>query len=232
MRNIIVFNGKSSADFGLYVGVNSNENAPTRRTESVVVPGRNGTLTLDGGAYENIDVSYTAFIRADYDAVIPAVRSFYLSNAGYKRLEDSAHPEEYRMAKYKDGLEVAVSQMRQQGYFTLTFDCMPQRFLKIGEIPVYYSESGTIYNLTEFPAKPLIRVYGNGELGVGENTLTITGTTGYTDIDCESMDAYADGENRNSNVSGVFPVLEPGVNGVSLGSGITQVEITPRWWIL
>jgi phage-related protein len=27
-----------------------------------------------------------------------------------------------------------------------------------------------------------------------------------------------------------FPVLEPGTNNISVGSGITAVAITPRWW--
>ena len=232
MRNIITYDGKSSMDFGLYVGLNQNDNAPQRSTEDIVVPGRNGTLTIDNGRYENIDVSYICFIRYRFEDTIPAARNFFLANSGYRRLEDSAHPEEYRMAKYKSGLEVTPSQMRKQGYFTLTFNCMPQRFLKSGEIPLVFTGNGTIFNETMQVAKPLIRVWGNGSLGIGENTITLAGITDpYTDIDCESMDAYAAGENRNSNISGAFPVLEPGPNGVSL-SGVTKVEITPRWWIL
>ena len=62
MRNIITYDGKSSMDFGLYVGLNQNDNAPQRSTEDIVVPGRNGTLTIDNGRYENIDVSYICFI--------------------------------------------------------------------------------------------------------------------------------------------------------------------------
>ena len=90
-------------------------------------------------------------------------------------------------------------------------------------------------NHTLFEAKPLLRVYGTGQFGVGGSTITITSTYGYTDIDCDLMDAYRDGSNCNGNIrldSGSFPVLKPGVNGVSLGSGITRIDITPRWWIL
>ena len=29
-----------------------------------------------------------------------------------------------------------------------------------------------------------------------------------------------------------FPSLLPGSNGISKGSGITQIIITPRWWEL
>ena len=29
-----------------------------------------------------------------------------------------------------------------------------------------------------------------------------------------------------------FPVLSPGENTITLGSGITQIQITPRWWVV
>ena len=40
-------------------------------------------------------------------------------------------------------------------------------------------------------------------------------------------------DNRNASVkllSGGFPVLQEGDNGVTLGSGISRIIITPRWW--
>jgi phage-related protein len=57
----------------------------------------------------------------------------------------------------------------------------------------------------------------------------------YIDIDCETMEAYCGSTNMNANItltSGKFPELASGSNAVAIGSGITQVTITPRWWIL
>ena len=92
--------------------------------------------------------------------------------------------------------------------------------------------SGTISNPTLFEAKPLIRVYGTGKLEVGSETITISkGATEYIDIDCDIQDCYEGSENRNGLVTLTdFPTLASGDTGIKLGSGITKVEITPRWW--
>lgn len=235
-RYLLIYDGVPSDSFGIFVGLNGNDNAPTRSIDTIVVPGRNGTLTIDNGRFENIEVEYICFIKADFAENIVAARNHYTSRVGYKRLEDTAHPDEYRMARYVSGLEVTPSQMRQQGYFTLTFDAMPQRFLKSGELPVEFTATGKLTNITKFDAKPLVRVYGNGSLGIGSETITIAGNTSYIDIDCEMMDAFRGATNCNNLItlsSGEFPVLTADSDsGVALGTGITKVIITPRWYTI
>ena len=92
----------------------------------------------------------------------------------------------------------------------------------------------TITNPTLFDSQPFLRVYGTGTLGINSQSVTITQADEYTDIDCEMMDCFKGTANKNPYVQFTdynFPVLKPGVNYVSL-SGITKVEITPRWWIV
>lgn len=87
-------------------------------------------------------------------------------------------------------------------------------------------------NPTLFDALPLLRVYGTGILGIGSHTITITAADVYTDIDCEMMDCFKGSANKNQYVQfsgNDFPTLEPGVNGFTF-SGITKVEVKPRWW--
>lgn len=106
-----------------------------------------------------------------------------------------------------------------------------------GEITVTYGVH-PYYNPTPFDAKPLIKVTGRGTLGIGEYILTITGTESQTlYIDCDSQEAWevvgAGRISRNDyiqNAGEEFPVLVPGINNISVGSGITAVTITPRWW--
>lgn len=89
-----------------------------------------------------------------------------------------------------------------------------------------------IENPTLFDALPFLRVYGTGILGIGSHTITITAADVYTDIDCEMMDCFKGSANKNQYVQfsgNDFPTLEPGVNGFSF-SGITKVEVKPRWW--
>lgn len=108
-----------------------------------------------------------------------------------------------------------------------------------GDITVQYGNS-PVYNPTEFDAKPLIKVVGIGTAVVGDTAITITGTAGQTIyIDCDSMEIYTlNGGTPQSAASLVsfsgndFPKLKAGSNTVALGTGITSVTITPRWWII
>ena len=100
---------------------------------------------------------------------------------------------------------------------------------------VFPQDQFTITNPTRFDSQPLLRVWGTGQLGIGSQTVTITQADVYTDIDCEMMDAFKGTANKNPYVQLTdhnFPVFKPGVNNISLGTGITKVEITPRWWIV
>ena len=232
MINYLTYGGTNLREFGVYVNGTYTYSSPERSIERIVVPGRSGTLTIDNQRFENIEVSYAAFIVRDFPTNIEGLRNYIGKSAGYRRLEETYHPDEYRMARFVSGLQVEATPLLREGRFTMVFDCMPQRFLKSGELVTEFTSNGNIYNPTTRPAKPLLRVWGNGQLGIGSATLTISNTTNYTDIDCETMDAYYGATNRNSNISGTFPTLNPGQSGITLGAGITKLQITPRWWIL
>lgn len=234
--NFLTIGDISSADYGIFLSGEGSFQAPRRSYQEITIPGRNGTLTIDDDRMENVPVEYKMIIVNTFPADYSGFRNALLSLRGYQRIEDTFHPDEYRMGLFRDGIEPKTYGLRNEsGKFELDFDCKPQRWLKSGEKPIELSGNGVIYNETLFDAKPLIRVYGNGVLGVGEETITIFGVNGYIDIDSEVEDAYQGDANLNSNIvlsSGEFPVLRPGENGVTLGSGITRVIITPRWWIV
>ena len=109
-------------------------------------------------------------------------------------------------------------------------------FANTGDISVTVTEPTYFVNPGYFTSKPLIRVYGTGTFTVGDVVVTIAAhTTPYIDIDSELQDCYYESTNMNSYVSfsgNDFPVLKPGSNYVLMGSGITKLEVTPRWWVL
>lgn len=233
MSNYFTFAGKNSQDFKVYISGQGTYNAPARVYTSFEIPGRSGDLLIDEKRFENIDLTYPAFIFKDMPSNIEGLRNYLLSLNGYQRLEDTYHPDEYRMAVYKDGLDATIDQRHEFASFDLTFHCKPQRYLKLGERVSTFTSSGSIYNPTYQEAKPLIRVYGSGIVDIGTSIITISSANVYTDIDCDMMDCYKDTMNRNSYVTFSdynFPTLKPGETNITLGTGITKVEITPRWW--
>lgn len=233
MINYLIFDGENSLDYGVYIAGQQTFNAPARVYESQTIPGRNGAIVTSADRLENASITYDAFIYQDFAINARKLRNFLLSRTGYCRLMDTYHPDEYRLALYREGLEIDATDRNNAGRFELTFDCKPQRFLLSGEEVQDFTAAGVIYNPTLFPSLPLIRVYGTGEVGIGTTTITITDADEYTDIDCDIMAAFKGTVNKNQYVqlSGLdFPSLPPGDTGISLGTGISKVEITPRWW--
>lgn len=246
-RNYFIFAGASSADFGVYVNGNKTFNSPERVIETAVIPGRHGDLLMNTGRFSNIDHTYEAFAFENFRVNLSKLQNHLLSKTGYQRLEDSYHPDEFYLAIYKASMDVEAFADLHAGTFPITFNRKPQRYLKSGEQKVSYSSytnmtynssigkySGSIFNPTDQVAKPLIRVRGTGELGIGSETITIISNPGYIDLDCDAEDAYYDeAVNCNDKIklnSGDFPILRPGKTGITKASSISSIEIIPRWW--
>ena len=262
MRNWLIYNGTDLRDFNVYISGSGTFNAPERDVKIVSIPGRNGDLTLDNGRYKNITLKYPAFIVEHFSENIEALRDFLLSNIGYKKLEDTYHPEEYRKARVTGSFTAKPLDELNAANFELTFDCMPQRFLKSGDESnsfrgeVGSTTSGTIYNPTRQNALPLIRVYPNGcskvSIAIYDSSSHISRiqikdiSSGVDEIvvDSEMQEVYkaATLESYNDHIVldyGVFPYINPDSNTVQITSVGTSVlasnpgvAIYPRWWRL
>ena len=236
MRNWFIYNGKSTKDFGVYISGLNTYGSPERDIDTISVPGRNGDLTIDNGRYKNVTISYPAFIYDSFDANIEGFRNFMLNQTGYNRLEDTYHPDEYRMAIVKGNITPNVEDTLVAGKFDVSFNCKPQRYLKTGEIPYDIVDDSAIYNPTLFPALPLLKVYGKGVLHIGDyNAQIAEHTYDYMVIDCEMMDAYYETHNLNGYLtvgSNGFPKIEPGGHNITMDDTITRMIVIPRWYII
>ena len=202
----------------------------------MAIAGRNGELTIDNGRFKNVTYSYPAFIYDRFESNVEGFRNYMLNQVGYKRLEDTYHPDEYRMAMVKGAITPKVEDNLSAGQFDITFDCKPQRFLKSGEIPIEITSGTYLNNPTLNASKPHLRVYGYGVIHIGDYNITITAhDKAYVDIDCEMMDAYYEATNMNSYVavgSNGFPVIESGKQGITMDNTITKIIVYPKWFIL
>lgn len=130
----VVFDGVDLVDFGVTLSGVGTFNAPERDVEYVSVPGRNGDIILDNGRYNNISVTYPVNIETHLPGKVRALSEFLMSHKGYFRLEDSYHPDEFRLAQFAGPIDInSTGRHNRYGTTTLTFNCMPQRFLKSGE---------------------------------------------------------------------------------------------------
>lgn len=262
MRHYLVIDGKSTKDFGVYLSGDGTFKAPEKNVEEFTIPGRNGTFHYSvPDTYKNVKVPYDCFIFKDFKRNVAAFRSFLLSRKGYVRIEDTHHPDEFRMGMFHEEFDPEVFVDLTAAQFTINFDCRPERWLKSGEEKIVITEDATkIFNDTNFTAKPLIRVIGTN---TGNAMLNITNggvSTTISFVIPEEKEIYLDSENQEAytytknettgvyeirslnssvyysagNTDRVFPDLKPGTNVVLMypKDGSLTFQITPRWWIL
>lgn len=179
MFNSLVFGGIDSAEYGIYITGEAVYNAPERAVELVSVPGRNGQVAIDQGRWENVEVTYPAGCfgdsQADFAQKISAFRNAIASKIGYQRLTDTYNSDEYRMAMYTAGLEVNAENKWNgtAGEFNITFNCKPQRWLTSGETPVAITSGDELTNPTQYEARPLLAVMGDGTIDLAGQTIEL-----------------------------------------------------------
>jgi len=235
MRNYFTLDGTDSRTFGIYISGQGVFDSPAREVSFIQVPGRNGDLIGLSTRLQNGTLTYNeSFIFENFKENLAAFRAYALMKPGYRRLVDTYNPDEYRLVTYAGPLAVTPTNVNRAGKFSLVFTCMPQRFLLSGDRPIELTASASIMNPTAFDSQPMLRVYGTGVLGVGSTNITVASHSyAYMDIDCATGRAYYTANPLDNKVTLNtidYPVLHPGSNGISLGTGITKVIITPRWW--
>ena len=239
----IFWNGRSSSEIPIVVERQPDYVIAERDYDVEHVPGRNGDLLIDNESYKNVprpyDIAFGSYTKTHSEMAL-AVSEWLHSASGYARLEDTYESEYFRMAYYQEEVELE-NILNHLGRATITFICMPQRFLKSGEKSIIFKEkSQKIHNPTRFKAKPLINISGtdSGTITVNGVKILIQTISGLITLDSDLQEAYSGSISKNSFISWpdsdehLFPSLNPGLNDISITGGITKVEVIPRWWTL
>lgn len=233
------FDGKQSLDFEVCITGVRVDDSPERDVAFYSVAGRNGDVVYDQQRFANVNVIYSVAIYKNVYANLTRLKVALLSGTGYRKLRDTIHPDEYRMAVLYNAFSVETPKYNGPAVFDIVFSCKPQRFLFSGQEPVSFNSPGELQN-DYFPALPLITVYGSGDgtVSVGDTVVKIIGQTDTIVLDCDLQNAYHETgegvkENRNGYISApTFPKLLPGINTIGWTGGVERLEIIPRWWTI
>lgn len=248
--NYFEWNGRRSDSMELLITEKRIYGAPQRDIELVHVPGRDGDVLIDRGGWHNVNVSYTVqFVGLPEKA--PTLRQ-WLQGTGYGVLHDSYQSNYFRYAVFSSKLdpeEIA----RNVGRMQLTFSCKPYMYRvptnastqdKItlnasgGSITsatgaTVASGAATITNPEAYASQPYIKIIagsGTVSLYIGNKQYAFNGISSYLEVDSELMSAYKGSTLCNNKIMfSSFPTLEPGANAIHVSSGVTKVEIIPRW---
>lgn len=233
--NSLIYGDTDSADYGIYITGEAVYNAPERAVELVSVPGRNGSIAIDQGHWENIEIEYPAGCfgddQTDFATALSDFRNAICSQLGYQRLSDTYHPDEYRMALYTAGLEVSPTRKANGtgGEFSIKFNAKPQRWLTGGETAVTVTSGDTLTNPTPYDARPLLAVKGYGTIGFNgfaidiENAvmgeLVLSPTTTYQDYSNSII-------NSGDSISVAPSTITPSVRIKNTSYTITNVSVS------
>lgn len=231
MLPYFIFNGIDSRTKNIMVNEYPPRILPKSRTTEITVPGRDGTLTIDEGAYDNLILTCdcTALPIANIEEI-----SAWLRGAGDLVF---GHYENRSIRARVDAQISFDKLMRGRAHrgFTIPFVCQPGRYTYPPVADIVRTTTGTVTNPGTMPSQPKIKVVATGEitLTVGNSIMLIDGpeTEWTLVIDSELMDCFDSTMTilRNDWMTGDFPLLSPGANAVTWDGTVASVTITPRW---
>jgi phage-related protein len=133
------YGGINSEDYKVFITNAGIYKSPEKRYKEHTVPGRSGKVLEDTGTFENIEVEYPICVYEDSDNNLQAFLAAMLRKKGYQRIEDTFHPEYYRMGAFLDEYEPKrVTEDAEMSNGVIKFKCLPQKWLKSGEEPMYF----------------------------------------------------------------------------------------------
>lgn len=244
------FNGVSAESMGLRIERYPDIPKPRKRLSTVTVPGRNGTLHLSDGSYEDIVIRYECWWKNKSPAYSTGRTAHEIAQWLYTapvgaRLEDTYDSTVFRTATFQGPMNIE-NILERFGRVTLEFQCRPEAWLKAAETALTFTQSGGfLNNPTPFATKPLIRLVTDGirvggTIYIGTEHLTINwGGDGKREIwvDCEEQEAWeivgGDEVSINAWIEGAdYIQIQPGRNDVSFTNSFELVAIYTRAFTL
>lgn len=189
------YKGVRSDAMGLRVIALPDIPVAEERGEVVTIPGRDGTLFVSDGAYE--DVSLYFVIEYTNDADRNAIAGWL---SGYGELYTSAESEKCYHARCVSGYSLQAGVYARGNYRAeIMFKANPFLY-EIGSPALPdMTQSTTVAGQGNIYSRPIITVYGNGDIHllINSNTVLLEDVEEYVTLDCEAMMAYKDDENRS-----------------------------------
>ena len=201
---------------------------PQMRVSETVVDGVDGSYIEELG-YSSYDKPVTIGLtqRADINEVI----KFF---SGKGDVIFSNEPDKYYRGKIID--QINYERLVRFKKAKIKINVQPFKFSAIERVKTITPEGQTldIWNNGNTTAKPLIGIYGSGDINLSLNGLqvcTITGLDDYIALDCENLEAFKGETLKNRQMNGKFPVLKIGKNTFTWTGNVTKVEFTrfSRW---
>ena len=209
----------------------AHKKAAVRYTE-YTIPGRDGSVHIDEG--------YAPFDLIDYLIIWGGGASErQIVNAwadGTGKLFTSDEPTLCWEASVLKGIEWTRDEHSDGVFFDtakIIFTCQP--FMReTADRTITVTSDQTIQNLGNTVARPLIKVYGSGDASftIDGNEITIAAMQSAHPVTIDAATGYVYTDAGATTMTGDIPVFKIGLVSIEIGTGVTKLEINPRWgWV-
>lgn len=235
MRNYIILNETNSNTInGLLIQKLPPISKPKIRTQVDEIDGRDGDVVTKLG-YAAYDKTIEIGLHGNFD--INEIIAFFNSEG---TITFSNEPDKYY--NYQILEQIDFEKLVRYRTAEVTIHVQPFKYLigetTIDDIATTSEEIElTVNNQGNINSKPLITIYGQGEIAVSINSSQVfqiaLGDEGYITIDIAQMEASKDGVLMNRLVSGNYDdfILNPGENILNVSGNVSEVilEKYSRW---
>lgn len=191
-----------------------------RKIEYVKVNGRNGNLHIDDNCYNAISTSIVCMITD-----VSKIDLIKETLEGTHQLELSTVEGRYYIATVKNQIDFKVY-LKVLKQFSLELEVEPFAYDKT-ETTLNETATSTFVGGGNTDSYPTLTITGTGTISLNNNEIAVT-ETGIS-IDCELMNCTNNNINKNDKVTLTeFPKVLKGTNNLTVGTGITNVEIVYR----
>lgn len=221
-----IWKGISSIDKKIIVTRLPDIERADSNAEKIAVPGRDGFLIDDDGTYQGTVKPVQCKLD---DGDINDIASWL---TGTNEVVFSNEPD-YKYSATIINKIPFIKVVPILHDFIILFDCQPHKGLVANDV-ITLTVAGSITNPSAAYSKPIIKIYGTGDVVVTINSVsfTIKGVNAYATVNSEIEDCYKDTTSMNNSMEGEFPKLAAGVNSISWTGTVTKLEITPNWrWL-
>lgn len=244
---VLTYRGKTNLDFDMHLDVGTDFEFGTGEPnfDTTDIPGVSKTLLEFNGSYKSFSQKFTFYaVHKDVtaDEAKRRITEWLLKDPDYHRMELSMRPDYYMEASTNSNSLIKFpAYNKRYAKVELTFMIAPFMYLKSGTnaIEIPKTQILSLNNQEQFESYPLIHITGNEGVTITINNsefiLNEIDDEIYIDSDPTVSMVYKDKSiNGSRNRLAIFPdhnfpVLNPGLNTISITGDYTSATIIPRW---
>lgn len=223
---MILINDKNCSDLKIVFSELPSIPKPVRNVEEKFVSGRDGSLIIDRGTYQNISIMLTGHAECKRTELID-----YFGTTGELKFETSPD----RFWKYRV-TAIDVKEVLDDGVllaFSINMSLGPHKYLVSGKSKIIGSSTLSLKNDYNANAYPFLKIKGTGTIGIIKNgiqILSIKDITDYVDIDCEADVIHRNNVNYDNKAIGDTFYLDANkTTELKFTGNVSEVILIPNW---